>query len=84
MNGNGKANGEGAQHAQTLEVNPVDCARFALGFLGRATFNASERQAFDLAEGLLRAIVGGQCVISPPPQQALELPPPPPQPDAAK
>jgi hypothetical protein len=68
MNTNGKGNGEGAQQAQTVEVNPVECARFALIFLARSTFNAGERQAFDLAEGLLRAIVGGQCVIAPPPQ----------------
>ena len=84
MNANGKTNGNGAQQGQTVEVNPVECARFALIFLARASFNASERQPFDLAEGLLRAIVAGQCVIAPPPQQALELPPPPPQPDAAQ
>jgi hypothetical protein len=73
MNGNGKANGNGAAASQ-VQVNPVEVARMALTFLHRATFTASERQAFDLSEGLLRAIAEGQAVLMPPPQPQAELP----------
>lgn len=66
MNGKMNGNGAAAQPMQ-MQVNPVECARMALAFLQRSQFTASERQAFDMAEAMLRAIVEGQVVLTPPP-----------------
>lgn len=59
---------------QQVQVNPIDCARFALTFMARADFKAHERAMYDVAEGLLKAIVEGKVQLAPPPQQ--EEPPP--------
>lgn len=61
-----KTNGQAG--APVMQVNPVQCAQFALMFLARATFNASERQMFDLAEGMLSAIATGRVVVANPPE----------------
>lgn len=73
-------NGNGVQ-PQQVQVNPVECARYALVLLSRATFNGQERPMYDLAESLLRAIAEGRVTCAP--VQAPEpIPAPPPQPEA--
>lgn len=54
--------------SQNMQVNPIEAARYALLFLSRASFNASERQAFDISEALLQAIVNGKVQLSEAPQ----------------
>jgi hypothetical protein len=60
---------------QSMQVNPVECARNALNFLSRAAFTRAERQAFDQCEGMLAAIVEGQVILQQPPKaDAVEVP----------
>jgi len=68
MNGVNGANGSGGQSPQ-VQISPTEAAQYALMFLGRANFNRQERQAFDVAEALLTAIVQGQVVVSTPQPQ---------------
>jgi len=71
-NGNGQGmNGSEASAPQALppgvqrvQASPAEAANYALQFLGRAMFNRQERQAFDLAEAMLRAIVSGELTIT--------------------
>lgn len=55
-----KSNGHAAQH----QIDPQEAARFALTFLGRVSFTAGERQAFDVAEALLQAIATGNVLLT--------------------
>lgn len=66
-----KSNG----HAVPQTINPQEAARFALGFLARVSFTASERQAFDIAEAMLQAIANGVVVLSTGPQPDTTPPP---------
>jgi len=48
---------------QQVQINPVDAARFALQFLSRAHLTPPERNAYDIAEGMLKAIASGAVVL---------------------
>lgn len=71
QNGNG-VNGAGAP--QTVQVNPLQAAAFALQFLPRAPHTHAEREAFDIATMFLQAIAGGQVTVGPPLQAAPPAP----------
>jgi hypothetical protein len=49
------------------QINPQQAAAFALQFLGRCSHTRAEREAYDVAEGMLNAIMSGQVVLAPPP-----------------
>jgi hypothetical protein len=53
---------------QNMQVNPIEAARFALLFLSRVQFNASERHMYDISEALLQAIVAGRVQLVEVPQ----------------
>jgi len=61
-----QANGHDKQ-AQQMQVNPMQAAVFALQFLENVPHSRAQREAFDMAMGLLQAIASGQVVIAPPP-----------------
>ena len=58
---------QGVNGNQQIQVNPVEVARVALGFMQRVQFNASERPAFDAVEAMLNAIVKGDVQLAQPP-----------------
>jgi hypothetical protein len=49
----------------TVNINPVQAAQFALMFLSRADMKAAEREPYAYAEGLLTAIASGQVQLMP-------------------
>lgn len=59
---NGHANGAAAP--QTMQVNPMQAAAFALQFLARAPTTRAEREGYDMAEALLQAIASGQVNLA--------------------
>jgi len=61
QNGNG-VNGAGAPN--TVQVNPMQAAAFALQFLPRCPHTQAEREAFDVATMFLQAIAGGQVTVA--------------------
>jgi hypothetical protein len=64
---NGSTNG--ALHfagPPSIQVNPMQAAQFALTFLARTDMKPHERDMFAVAEGMLKAIVSGQVVLSSP------------------
>jgi hypothetical protein len=58
---------DAAGAAQTTQVNPQQAAAFALQFLTRCSHTRAERDAYDMAEGMLNAIMAGHVVLAPPP-----------------
>jgi hypothetical protein len=69
---NGSVNGAAYGAPQTVQVNPVQAASFALQFLPRAPHTHGEREAFDVATMFLQAIANGQVIATPaPPPQVL-------------
>ena len=64
---NGHDTGSPASAPGTRQVNPREAAAFALQFLGRCSHTRAEREAYDVAEGMLNAIMSGQVVLGPPP-----------------
>lgn len=71
-----QSNGQGG----AAPISAAQAAQFALIFLSRANFNAGERQMYDVAEGLLRAIAEARVVLTNPPVEIPAPPPPQPQP----
>ena len=67
-------NGAPAAAPNTVNINPVQAAQFALMFLARADMKASEREPYAYAEGLLHAIAGGQVQLMPVNQAAPAAP----------
>jgi len=64
---NGNDTGAPAAAPGSRNINPREAAAFALQFLGRCSHRRAEREAYDVAEGMLNAIVSGQVVLAPPP-----------------
>lgn len=71
---NGHMNGAGAQ--QMVQVNPQQAAAFALQLIARAPTTRAEREAYDMAEMFLQAIVNGQVMLAPAPQPQAAPPAP--------
>jgi len=73
-NGNGL---NGAAHAapQTVQVNPMQAAAFALQFLPRCPHTQAEREAFDVATMFLQAIANGQVTANVAPSPPAPSPP---------
>ena len=68
---NGNVNGSSPAAApgqQTIQLNPVQAAAFALQFLPRAPHTHGEREAYDTATMFLQAICNGQVIVAPAPQ----------------
>jgi hypothetical protein len=61
----GKANGSAGP--QTMQVNPQQAAAFALQFLESVPHTRAQRDAYDMAVGMLQAIATGQVILAPPP-----------------
>jgi len=57
-----------------MNVNPRDAAVFALQFLEHVTHTHAQRQAYDMAVGMLQAIASGQVVLAPPPAPVAQTP----------
>ena len=69
-------NGHDTQQ-QSIQVNPAQAAVAALQFLESVPHTRAQRDAYDMAVGMLQAIATGQVVLAPPPS----LPMPTPQPE---
>jgi hypothetical protein len=54
-------------HDKQIQVNPAQAAAFALQFLENVVHTRAQREAFDMAVGMLQAIATGQVVLAPPP-----------------
>lgn len=52
---------------QQVNINPQQAAAFALQFLESVAHTRAQREAFDIAVGMLQAIASGQVVLAPPP-----------------
>jgi len=63
-------------NGQTLQVNPVQAAGFALQFLENVSHTRAQREMYDIAVGLLQAIASGQVVLAPAPQAPVVAPQP--------
>lgn len=61
---NGQVNGT---QPQTMQVNPQHAALCALQFLETVPHTRAQRESYDMAVGMLQAIVSGQVVLAPPP-----------------
>ena len=51
-------------HDKQVSIIPAQAAAFGLEFLGRAAHTQSERERFDIAVGLLTAIMNGQVTVA--------------------
>lgn len=51
---------------QQVNINPQQAAVFALQFLEGVSHTRAQREAYDIAVGMLQAIATGQVVIAPP------------------
>jgi phage gp36-like protein len=60
---------------QTISVNPQQAAAFAMQFLEAVAHTRAQREAYDMAVGMLQAIASGQVILAPP--VTLESPPQP-------
>jgi hypothetical protein len=58
-------NGHDQQHQ--ISINPQQAATFALQFLEQVPHTRAQREAYDIATGMLQAIVNGQVILAPPP-----------------
>ena len=67
---NGNVNGN------TMQVDPRHAAGFALQFLENVAHTRAQREAYDMAVGLLQAIATGQVVLAPAPQPPVVAPQP--------
>lgn len=56
----------GHDKQQTIQINPVQAAQFALMFLARAPHTQPEREQFDIASSMLQAIAAGQVSLTQP------------------
>ena len=52
---------------QQVQVNPIQAASFALQFPDSVPHTRAQREAYDIAVGMLQAIATGQVVLAPPP-----------------
>jgi hypothetical protein len=55
----------GHDKGQTVSVNPQTAAAYAIQFLEQVPHTRAQRDAYDMAVGLLQAIATGQVVIAP-------------------
>lgn len=53
-------------HDKQVSINPQQAASFALQFLDGVPHTRAQRDQYDIAVGLLTAIVSGQVILSPP------------------
>lgn len=67
----------GMNGTPTMQVNPQQAAVCALQFLESVPHTRSQREAYDMAVGMLQAIATGQVILSTP----SALPQPAPQPE---
>lgn len=58
-------------HDKQVQINPQQAASFALQFLDGVPHTRAQREQYDIAVGLLTAIVSGQVILSPPPEAPL-------------
>ena len=61
----------GHDKQQQVQINPQQAASFALQFLDGVPHTRAQREQYDIAVGLLTAIVSGQVILSPPPEAPL-------------
>jgi len=52
---------------QQVQINPQQAATFALQFLEQVPHTRAQREAYDIAVGMLQAIATGQVILAPPP-----------------
>ena len=58
-------------HDKQVSINPQQAASFALQFLDGVPHTRAQREQYDIAVGLLSAIVSGQVILSPPPETGM-------------
>ena len=61
-------NGHDKQQAHMQNINPMQAAVYALQFLEAVPHTRAQREAYDIAMGMLQAIASGQVILAPPPQ----------------
>lgn len=59
---------------QQVSINPREAAAYALQFIDLVPHTRAQREAYDIAVGMLQAIVSGQVVLAPPPAPPAALP----------
>jgi phage gp36-like protein len=60
---------------QPTQINPQTAATYALQFLENVAHTRAQREAYDIAVGLLQAIASGQVSIGPPPRAQVPVQP---------
>lgn len=57
----------GHDKSQPISINPQQAATYALQFLECVSHTRAQREAYDIATGMLQAIANGQVILAPPP-----------------
>jgi len=57
----------GHDNQQQVQINPQIAASYALQFLEQVSHTRAQREAYDIAVGMLQAIATGQVTLAPPP-----------------